>query len=179
MTTVTQPYTYAISSIPGGFNGNSSSHLFYLIETQIPTGVNPVINSDEFDVVITFDADLTTQEKSTLDNLVLHSSDFFIITKDNGVTDLGNPAPISADAGLNSSTVVTLRYKAGDGTNFNGFGETVILRAPIMTIDKLSGVFDTNGLFQFTIGSELNRGTVEIEVDCDSLPIKTIISSWR
>jgi hypothetical protein len=146
MTTVPQPYTYLISSIPGGkFDGGSSSHLLYLIETQLPTGVNPVINSDGLNVIITFDADLTTQDKATLDTLVPHASDFFIITKDNGVTDLGDPASISTTAGLNSSTTITLRYKNGDGTNFNGFGEIVTIHAPIMTIDKLGGNFDANG----------------------------------
>lgn len=181
MPTVPQPYVYPISNIIGGyFTGESSDHLTGLILTQLALVGNPTISSDGIDVVITFDADLSTEDKATLDSLVDHANDLFIITKDGGVTDLGNPATVSVNAGLSSATTITLQYKTGTGANFNGFGDTVTLSAPIMTIDKVSGTFNGTGKFQFVIGAELNRGTVQIEISTDtSMPKKSLIAEWK
>lgn len=179
MPTIPQPYVYPIANIPGGqFNGDASSHLLALIVSQIPSGVNPVIGSDSINVTVSFNSDLSTTDKATLDSLVPHCADFFIITEDGGVTDLGNPANIMTAAGQNSATTITLQYKMGDGTNFNGFGEAIQLHSPIMTIDKIIGNFDGTGKFQFIIGSELNRGEVDIVIDSGSLPEKVLVAIW-
>lgn len=178
MTTVPQPYDYLIADIPGGvFGGTQSDRLMHLIQTQIPSGQNPVIGSDELNVTVSFDEDLEEAAKAVLDNCVEHCADFFIITSDGGTTDLGDPATVSKAAGLLSSTTLTLRLKLGDGTNTPGFNETVELIAPIMTIDKLSGNF-SEGLFAFTIGALLDRGQATIEVTADSMPVKTLIARW-
>jgi len=178
-TTVPQPYDYLIASIPGGqFTGTASDHLLELIRTQLPNGINPVINSDGINIIITFDQDLSTADKATLDTLVPHCADYFIITKDGGRTDLGDPAVVTTAAGQQSATTITLQYKMGDGTNFASFGEAIVVHAPIMTIDKIAGNFDGNGQLQFIIGSELKRGEVNIAIDADALPEKILTASW-
>lgn len=180
MTTVPQPYTYPIANIPGGhFTGAASDHLLALIASQLPSGVNPGISSDSINIVVSFSQDLTTADKATLDSLVPHCADFFIVTSDGGVTDLGDPSNVTATAGLQSATTITLQYKMGDGSNFAGFGETITLHAPIMTIDKVTGNFDGNGRFQFIIGAELNRGEADIIIDADSLPERTLNAIWQ
>jgi len=179
MTTVPQPYVYPVAGIPGGqFGGQQSDRLVHLIISQIPAGQNPTINSDGLDVVITFDADLTTAEKTTLDDIVPHCADFYIITTDGGVTDLGDPAVVTKNAGQQSSALITLQFKLGDGTDFVSFGEAVTLAAPLMAIDKLEGNFDGSGKFAFTIGAELSRGQANIEITSDSLAVKTLIARW-
>jgi len=178
MATVPQPYVYPIANIPGGqFGGAQSDRLVFLIGTQLPTAQNPVVSSDGINVIITFAVDLTTEEKIILDNLVRHCADFFIITTD-GSTDLGDPATISQDAGLLSSTTLILRLKLGDGTNDPSFNESLSLSAPIMTIDKIEGSF-SNGTFSFTVGAVLDRGQAEITITADSMPTKTLIARWK
>lgn len=181
MTTVPvpQPYVYPISGIPGGqFTGQTSDHLLDLILTNLPGDTNPVITSDNVNVTITFDADISTNDKTTLDGLVQRSADYFIVTKDNGITDLGLPALVSVVAGLLSSTTVTIQYKNGDGTNSNGYGDSINITAPIMEIDKLSGIFNGSGKFQFIIGAELSRGTAMITIQSGSLPVRELHGTW-
>lgn len=179
MPTVPQPYTYPIANIPGGFfDGQSSDHLIGIIAIDLPTGVNPVVESDGINVTVSFDVDLTTEEKAILDTLVARCNDFFIVTLDNGITDEGEPATIEKAAGLLSSSTITLKYKSGDGTDSNGFGETVVLRSPIMQIDRLGGDFDGTGKFQFVIGALLERGEATILIECDGLPSRTVIARW-
>lgn len=178
MPTVPQPYVYAISSIPGGvFGGQQSDRLLWLIQNRLVEATNPVISSDSVNVIITFDTDLTVEQKTTLDELVPHSADYFIITLD-GSTDIGDPANIKKPAGQESSTRIILQIKSGDGSDFRGFGESVDLHAPLMTIDRLEGTFNESGQFSFTIGAELSRGQVEIYVEASGLPSKTIIARW-
>lgn len=179
MTTVPQPYDYLIADLPGAqFTGEASDHLLYLIQSQLPTGQNPVVSSDAINVTVSFDVDLTTEEKATLDALVPRCNDFYIITSDGGVTDLGNPALVEKTAGQLSSTTITLQYKDGDGNDFGGFGEEILLRAPLMTINKLEGNFDGNGRFQFIIGAELSRGEAQITIESDALPERVLIARW-
>jgi len=179
MVTVPQPYNYLIADLPGGFfTGESSDHLIYLIQAQLPSGVNPVVSSDSVNVTVSFDEDLTTEDKAVLDALVERCNDFYIITSDGGETDLGNPAEITKTAGLSSSTTITLQYKDGDGNNFAGFGEDIVLWAPLMTINKLEGNFDENGQFEFIIGAELSRGQAEITIESDALPQRVLIARW-
>jgi hypothetical protein len=179
MPTVPQPYVYPISGIPGGqFGGQQSDRLIHLITSQLPTGLNPVVNSDSIDIIVSFDADLTTEEKTTLDGLVPHCADLYIITIDGGITDLGDPAEITKNAGQQSSSTITLQMKMGDGTNFNSFGEPVVLRAPLMVIDTLGGNFNGSGQFVFTIGAELSRGQADIQIESDSLAVKTVSARW-
>jgi hypothetical protein len=179
MTTVPQPYVYPVSGIPGGqFGGQQSSHLAFIISQNLPNDTNPTISCDGSSVTITFDQDISVADKAILDALVARSADYFIVTTDGGVTDLGNPATIAVPAGLNSSTTITLQFKKGDGTNSNGYGDSVVIHAPIMTIDSLGGVFGANGQFQFTIGSELNRGEVDITISSDTLPERDIVARW-
>jgi len=180
MTTVPQPYVYPIANIPGGqFGGSQSSHLFQIIQQNLPNDTGLVISSDSVNVTITFNQDISTQDKTTLDALVARSADYFIVTSDGGITDLGQNAIISVLAGLNSSTTITLQYKKGDGTNSNGFSDNLIIHAPLMTIDTLDGSFNGSGKAQFVIGAELNRGEVNITIDTDSvLPERNITARW-
>lgn len=179
MTTVPQPYIYTINNLPGAyFDGSSSDRLLSLIASQLPTGQNPVISSDSINITVAFDVDLQTSEKTTLDNLVPRCNDYFIITNDGGLTDLGLPAIVEKVAGLVSSTTITLQYKDGAGANFNGFGEQIKLRAPIMTINKLSGNFDGSGKFQFVIGAILDRGEASIDIEIPALTTRTLIGRW-
>lgn len=179
MPTVAQPYIYAIAALPGGhFDGQSSEHLESVIQTNLPAAGFATISSDSTNVEITFAAELTEEDKAILDTLVPRCNDYFIVTTDGGVTDLGVVASVMKPAGLLSSTTVTLKYKNGDGTDSNGYGDAVTLIAPIMTIDKVVGNFDAEGKFQFIVGAELNRGTAQITIQSDSLPVKTLMATW-
>lgn len=180
MPTVPQPYVYPISGIPGAaFDGQKSDRLIALIHANLPSATGLVVSSDSINVTITFDADLSTADKAELDILVPHCADYFIITSDGGVTDLGDPATVTKASGLLSSTVVTLQFKSGDGNNSVGLGESVLVIAPLMTIDKVSGNFDGAGKFQFTVGSVVSsRGTAQIEITSDALPVKTLNATW-
>lgn len=180
MPTVPQPYVYPISGIPGGqFNGTMSDRLTALIGETLPADTGLAINSDGVNVTITFTADLSTADKATLDTLVPECSEYFIITTDGGVTDLGDPATVTKASGLLSSTLITLQFKHGDGTNSNGHGESISLDAPLMTIDKVLGVWSGSGQFQFTVGSvTTSRGTAPVVITSDSLPSKTLNATW-
>lgn len=179
MATVPQPYLYPIAAIPGGeFGGDQSNRLFYLISTQLPAATGLVINSDGTNVEVIFDADLEQTDKDTLDALVERCADYFIVSTDGGATDIGNFAVIEKTAGLVSSTAITLSIKAGDGSDVNGFNEAVNLIAPVMNISILEGLFNGLGLFNFTIGAELNRGQVDVEVEVEGLPTRFFSARW-
>lgn len=189
MTTVPQPYVYDYASIlgvgsGGSFTGDMSSHLQDMILSAIPTFATSSslnITSDDVSqqVTISGDRDLDTTEKTTLDALVNRAADYFIITIDNGATDLGNPAQVTKVAGPASSITVTLQYKKGDGTNRTGLNDAVSLTSPVISIDKTGGNFDNNGKFQFTLGAQLvMRGTAEIEISGDSLAARVLQASW-
>lgn len=179
MPTVPQPYVYLIADLPGGvFSGQSSDRLLWLFANLFPAGINPVINSDEVEVTITFDEDLEQADKDDLDDLVPHCTDYFIVSTDGGTTDLGEPATVSKAAGLLSSTNITLKLKNGDGADINGFAEPVLLRAPIMTISTIEGNLNASGSFTFTVGALLDRGEAQIAIEVDSLPQRTLIARW-
>ena len=166
MATVPQPYEYPIASIPGG-EFDSGDRLLALIQDQIPVGINPVINSDGINITVEFDEDLEDTDKATLDSLIPHAADYYIITIDGGNTDEGDPAEIVTESGLLSAVAVTLQMKAGDGSDIVGFGEGVTLGPPIMTISTLQGNFNGSGQFTFTVGAVLDRGRAEIEIQSD------------
>lgn len=181
MPTVPQPYVYPVANITGagdGFTGDMSNRLFALIVSQLPGFTNPVINSDETNVTITGDVDLTDVEKALLDGLVNHAADYFIVSLD-GETDLGDPVAIEKDAGLMSAVTIYLQMKSGDGNDFAGFGEEIRLTAPLMPINKVRGNFDGAGEFDFTVGASLNLGTVELLVECDGMPARAITVTWK
>lgn len=186
MTTVSQPYVYDYVNIlgvgsGGSFTGDMSSHLQDMILNGLPNFTNPVINSDDVSqqVTVTGDVDLTTDEKTTLDGFVNRAADYFIITTDGGTTDLGNPATVSKPAGPTSSVTVTLQYKKGDGTDRTGITDAVSLTSPVISLDKTSGNFDSNGKFQFVLGAQLAmRGTAQIDIVVDSLAQRTLLASW-
>lgn len=180
MPTVPQPYVYPISGIPGGiFDGIKSDRLVALISETLPTATGLVVSSDSVNVTITFNNDLTTADKATLDVLVPRCSEYFIVTIDGGVTDLGEPSNVVKASGLLSSTLITLQFKSGDGTNSVGSAEAVALTAPLMTIDKVGGNFDGAGKFSFTIGSVVSsRGTAQIQISSDALPMRNLMATW-
>jgi len=179
MPTVPQPYEYLIANIPGGiFEGSHSDRLLHLIQTQIPAGVNPVISSDSTNITVSFDFDLEDTDKAILDDLVERSADYFIVSTDGGSNDLGDPALIEEESGLESASTITLQIKDGDGINVNGFEELITIHAPLMTISTLSGQFDVTGEFEFTVGAELNRGEAEVIIEAAGLPSRTVIARW-
>ena len=141
MATIPQPYVYPWSSIPGGvFTGQMSERLDGLIEVKLPDWGNPVIGSDEeaATVTITGDTDLTDADKAILDGLVARSADFFIITKDGGRTDMGEPALLALKANGIESQIITLQYKNGDNTDSNGYDDPVkATSVGLLPIDKL------------------------------------------
>lgn len=180
MPTVPQPYVYPISGIPGGiFDGQKSDRLVDLIHTNLPSATGLAVSSDSVNVTITFDADLSDTDKTTLDGLVPRCSEYFIVTTDNGVTDLGDNALITKVAGVLSSVTVTLKYKNGDGTNSNGHGDTVNVVTPVVVIDKVTGTFDGNGKFQFVVGAIVSsRGTAVLNITSGSLPPRILNITW-
>lgn len=172
-------YIYSISGIPGGvFGGQQSDHLLDMIQTILPSAPNPVISSDGTNVTVTFDTELSAGDITTLNGLVARCADYFIVTSDGGLTDLGLPALISVVAGLVSSTTVTLQYKSGDGSDSNGYGDAISISAPIMNITALGGAFNGSGKFQFTIGSHTQRGQADITLTSGSLPVRILNARW-
>ena len=176
MATVPQPYEYPISSIPGG-EFDSGDRLLGLIQTQLPTGINPVINRDGINITVEFDEDLEDTDKAILDSLIPHAADYYIITLDGGNTDEGDPAEVVIESGLLSAVTITLQMKAGDGTDIVGFGEEVTLGPPIMTISTLQGNFNDSGQFTFTAGAVLDKGKAEIEMHT-VFPDKELTITW-
>jgi len=171
MPTVPQPYQYPLADIPG--TETSLDHLIALIAINIPSGVNPVINNDGTNLIVQFDQDLEDTDKAILDTLVPRTNEYFIITSDGGVTDLGNPATVSKPVGNLSATTITLQCKNGDGTNSNGFGQTINIGIDcLVPVDKSSCSFDGNGRCSFTIGVSMTmRGKVVFTLTTnDQLP---------
>lgn len=183
MSTVPQPYNYPIANIPGaagGFTGQMSEHLKSLIQSALPTFFDEEgVNSDGVNVIVTGTADLTTTDKAILDGLVARSGEYFIVTTDGGVTDLGEPAEVNVNAGLVSSKTVTLQLKDGNANNQTIAGGAVKLTAPVGPINKTGGTFDANGRFAFTLGSSLDKGAFPVLIESDSLPPRNITIRWN
>lgn len=187
-------YEYIVASaIPGGqwmpeSNQSMSDHLADLIRTHIavasgPTPTNPLTDLGTEDSGVTlfiqFEEDLSGSDETLLGTLVARAADYFIVTEDDGVTDLGNPATITKPAGLLSSTVVTLQMKRGDGVSINGYGDDVTLSpVGIMPISTTDGEFGGTGKHVFTIGASLDRGTCVVEITGGTLPPRTLIAKW-
>lgn len=175
-------YTYLISNLPGDrFDGQSSDHLDAIIRLNLPNAELVGITSDSQSgtVVVSFNTTLSDADKLVLDALVARCNDSFIVTADNGVTDVGEPGEVQLTAGPSSSATITLQYKDGLGANSNGFGEAVKLTpAALMPIDKIGGNFDGTGKFSFVVGASLSRGAVTIEVAADSLPVRHLTVRW-
>lgn len=180
MATVPQPYVYPIANIPGageGFTG--SEHLKSLIQAALPDFFDPTgVNSDGVNVSVTGTRDLTTAEKTTLDGLVARSEEFFIVTTDGGVTDLPEPGEVSLTAGLLSSKMLTLQLKDGNGNNQPIAGGAIKLTAP-PALDKTTGAFDANGKFVFTASAQLNKGSIAVLIESDSLPPRNVTFRWN
>ena len=186
MATVPQPYVYAYGSIPGGvFTGQMSEHLEALIRAEstlaawIESNLNIASDDEAATLTITGDFDLTDTLKATLDALVQRSADYFVVTFDGGTTPLSDPTELALTANGIASQVVTLKYKKGDNSDSNGYGDAVkITPVGFMPIDKLSGNFDGSGKFQFTVQPSDFRGTVTAVVTSDKLPPKTLVTTW-
>jgi hypothetical protein len=189
-------YTYPIATtIPGGQwmspeNPFMSDHLTALCRANIPslaadapdnqlfTIGSQVLNEVETLIIETV-TDLTTEEQATLDGLVPRAADYFIVTQDGGVTDLGEPSEIDQTAGPESSVTITLKWKNGAGADSNGWGDTVsITPAALMPIDKTSAVFDENGKASFVAGASLTRGGVLIALAAGSVPPRNLLTKW-
>jgi len=183
MTTVAQPYVYPVANIPGcggGFTGQMSDHLSALVEAALPTFWDQSgFNSDETNVIVTGVRDLDTDEKAVLDGLVDRVAESFIVTIDGGTTDIGEPGTIDKNAGLDSATTITLKFKDGNGNDSDGHGEVVKIIAPRMPISKTGGAFDANGKLEFTVGSSLERGTCDLIITSDKLPQRHITANWN
>lgn len=182
MATVPQPYNYDVSVVSGGeFPGSASDHLKALILAGIPAGVNPIISESGPTITVSFDADLTTADKATLDSLVPRAADYYIITTDGGVTDLGDPATISQPVGILSSSNITLQYKSGNGVNSNGYGDSVVLTpSALMPISASTVVFNGSGKATFTVGASVTqRGAMSIALATNTvLPPTSLITVW-
>jgi len=168
-------------------NQFQSDHLQALILSEIAVASgddpdNPLIEVGSPDselVFVQFDHDLSAADEAILDGLVARSADYFIVTSDGGNTDLGNPSLVSKNAGLLSSTTITLQMKNGAGTSINGHAENVVLDITgLVPINKSGGVFDGNGKFAFTVGASLERGSVQVEITAESLPPRTFFAKW-
>jgi hypothetical protein len=191
-------YTYSIASVPGGAwntqqNPGMSDHATDLIRANIPSmaGDNPpdnqlfTISTDTVlgipSVIVETVTDLSDSEQVTLATIIQHGPDYFIVTVDNGATDLGEPSAIEQTAGLDSAKTVTLKWKDGAGNDSNGYGskEVDLTPAALMPIDKTDGSFDGTGKFSFVIGASLVRGAVAINIKCDKLPERNLTAKWN
>jgi len=189
-------YNYPIAStIPGGQwmppeNTSMSDHLASLIRANIASLATDTPDNQLFTIgsqtlndvetlIIETVTDLTTDEKTILDDLVPRCADYFIVTTDGGVTDLGEPSEISQTAGPTSSVTVTLKWKNGAGADSNGHGDTVLITpAALLPIDKTSAVIDANGKASFIVGASLSRGSVAIALTSDNLPVRNLVAKW-
>jgi len=184
MATVPQPYSYPIVDILGGvFDAQKSDHLIALIRTFVPSGINPVVSSDDLNVVVGFDQDLTEGDKAVLDSLVSRSAEYLVVTLADGTPlPVGSNGPsITLAADGIATQAMRVQLKNGDGTDSSGNAEKIIL-APVSLIplDKLSGNLDANGQFAFTLQASNARGNIQVDVkDDNALPINTFFAVWQ
>lgn len=187
-------YTFTVATdVSGGqwdtpANSDMEGHLQSIILSTFAYshsgGANPLLNLGTNDggvtIFVQFTADISSGDQTTLSALVRRAADYFIVTSDGGVTDLGEPSTISKANGVLSSTTITLQYKNGDGTNSNGYGETVNI-TPIGLLpitSTTSGVINGSGQYAFTVGASLQRGTVPIAIVIDNLPARNLTAVW-
>lgn len=179
-------YVYPITSIPGGIiTLDNKACLAYKIRAAIATPLLGVF-TDETNLTISFEADLTPQEKIILDNntdppegLVIDTTDFIEVTVNDTIIDNFNVSLLPGDGA--SNLLVILTRKNGDGIILTDvYPHQIHITSPggIAPINHSTGEFNSiTGKFEFRILPTASRfrGQRSIIVDCAGLPSRCFV----
>lgn len=165
-------YIYTISSIPGGFDSDAVDRLSSLIRRNIPVSLSKLEVRNNT-LLVGFDGNLTVDQRTCLDNnqvspvggLVSAATHKIRVSVD-GVVKVGSDKIIVPANGTTYKTI-TLQ-KANNSGPIPANGESVILDPDLMTINKLSGVLDATGKFEFIVGPDFKKGNASVSVKVDT-----------
>lgn len=178
-------YVYNIANdFPGGqFTPQISDRLHALIVEEIPGDALLGIGSDGTDVTITFQNELSPEEKTILDGnqsdpaggLIAKSTEYFDVLVSSAIVP--NEGVVHQVSNGILSTAITLQLKNGNGTPIGGSGQDPIdvdpgTLAPISATEGSFGIAD--GQFSIIVGPTFSRGTVSLLIKSGSLPERTV-----
>jgi hypothetical protein len=98
----------------------------------------------------------------------------YLVLKDGG-TLLDDGAEVSLAGNGSASKSLTVQYKAANGSDANGAGQTVSLESSEPTpLDKSSDVLGGSGNFAFQVGPTSLKGTYIIYIKSGTIPGRTL-----